>query len=664
MKSYRTDSPHFPLPANVIYTFWHDKELDINWFGFASDGICYNYYRKDIFHIYRYKDFDSNLLPIRSFCIHGDDKVIGTRDGLYYINEKRDIIRHFTSKEIGGRIVTNVKFFNNYFLISTYERGISLLDPVSLKIKHLGHNNLLKYGNFSRIEPYQGKEFFACGNTGIFVFDKDFNIRKHYHSRNSELPNDYICDIIFDLTGKGWIGTMNQLVIFDPITQMMQARDFPEGYFNQESTLTFSMCRNGDIIAISDNSVFRSKSDLSHYTTIDLHQRLKVEYIYFIKENREGKYWLGTDKGLFLFEKDFSSYVQFNENYNLPALKFNRNEIQETPDGIFWWGNTKGLVYLKPESQSLLKEKVPGKIVLTQMMFNKNEADERDFEEQLEKKRIHVKWNFGNELLSLYPILLNYAKPQGRYYEWSLDNKSYISCTDGEAVNPGKLSLGAHTIKIRLAGHEESATSYKIMVLPSIAFYLEILLFISTITGVWYTKRLRKKRKMLKLVLEQKHHLDTEIAIKRAIEAHVEEEEKKKNETQEAKMQAMYERSRINQNEYKQLHKKVKECMEIQKIYTNPNLRITDLAEMIESTPAKLSQMFNLYLKRNFFDYINQYRVEEFKRRATCGKYNQYSVTALSEMCGFKRSTFFATFKKYEQCTPNEYMQKNGHFKN
>lgn len=61
------------------------------------------------------------------------------------------------------------------------------------------------------------------------------------------------------------------------------------------------------MLAVSETSVFRSKSDLSEYTTLDLYQRLNIGNIFFITENRQGKYWMGTDKGLFLFEKDLKT---------------------------------------------------------------------------------------------------------------------------------------------------------------------------------------------------------------------------------------------------------------------------------------------------------------------------------------------------------------------
>ena len=46
----------------------------------------------------------------------------------------------------------------------------------------------------------------------------------------------------------------------------------------------------------------------------------------------------------------------------------------------------------------------------------------------------------------------------------------------GETISPDKLSLGSHTLKIRLAGHEETATTWRISVSPSLIFYIETLL--------------------------------------------------------------------------------------------------------------------------------------------------------------------------------------------
>lgn len=660
IRTFRTDSQDFPLPANGVYTFLYDAELDIYWFGFAQHGACYNYHQHPLFQVYRYKHFDTRGLPVRSFRIHGKDIALGTHEGLYFISEERDTIRHFTPKEIGGSIVTNIQYFAGHFVIATFERGLSILDPKTLEMKRLDQNEMLRIGNFTRLMPWRDEQLVACCNLGLFMLDTTFHVTKHFHDRNSELPTNYINDFLFDLTGKGWIGTSDKLALYDPLTQSIQSQGFPEHFFNNEPHLTFNQCRNGDILAVSEFAAYRSKSDLSGYTPLDLYERTKADNILFLKENRLGQYWVGTNKGLFLFEKNLKDFRQFNENDNLPSLKFNRNEIQETPDSTFWFACTKGLVFLPKANQALLNLPYNSRVILDEIHIDNLPARPATYQTQLEQKEIHLTWNFRSQSLSVVPLLLNYEKPQGRYYEWALDGGDYRSCTDGEAIRFESLPAGNHELKIRLAGHEETASVFTISVGPSVAYYLEAFLLFLLTFFAWYAVTIKNKRAKLKEAIRKKHLLDMEIAAQRAIRMQKEMEAERKKKEEEARLQTLYQKSKMNQSEHKAIYKKVKECMEQQKPYTNPELRLSDLAEMVGCTTNKLSQMFSLHLQQNFFDFINLYRVEEFKRRAASDKYSQYSTLAISESCGFKRSTFFATFKKFEHCTPSEFLQKKG----
>ena len=54
----------------------------------------------------------------------------------------------------------------------------------------------------------------------------------------------------------------------------------------------------------------------------------------------------------------------------------------------------------------------------------------------------------------------------------------------------------------------------------------------------------------------------------------------------------------------------------------------------------------------------NRYRIEEFKRRSKDEKFSRLTMLALAEQCGFKKTTFFAAFKKFEGCTPGEWAAK------
>ena len=57
---------------------------------------------------------------------------------------------------------------------------------------------------------------------------------------------------------------------------------------------------------------------------------------------------------------------------------------------------------------------------------------------------------------------------------------------------------------------------------------------------------------------------------------------------------------------------------------------------------------------------MNEYRVNEFKRVAAEVDVSKYTLTALSQMCGFSsRATFFRHFKAVTGITPAEYLKRD-----
>ncbi|MCD8235336.1 MAG: hypothetical protein LUD00_01500 [Prevotellaceae bacterium] len=474
---------------------------------------------------------------------------------------------------------------------------------------------------------------------GVLILDEDFNVIRHFNSRNSGLPDVYLSDILFDKTGKAWISSITHLSIYDPLMETIQSTEFPKNFFNEEPNLHFNLCSNGDVMAFSETSVYRSSPDLSHYEELDIYNRLNLGNIAFIAEI-DNKYWMGADKGLFLFDKNLKHYYQFNEAHNLPSLRFNQQEYQCTENGTLWFGNGRGLLFVTPKQQASLTHIPKQKIIIDRLSIDDRDVEAAALLTLTDNNKLSIEWNFISQKLSIYPLLLNYGKTRGRYYEWSVDDKEYRSCTDGIPFTISNLLPGSHKLKIRIAGHEATATTYTINVIPSLVFIAEVVIFVFLLFMIRKLIRMRKRQIKLRLTIRHKHKMEMEIAAARAVEQHKREEEKRRIEENEAKMQALYQKAKLPQNECKELYHKVKQYMDKEKAYKNPSIRITDIAVAVESTPAKLSQMLNQYVKQNFFDFINSYRMEEFKRMIKDEKYNQYTVTAISEMCGFKRSSF------------------------
>jgi YesN/AraC family two-component response regulator len=86
---------------------------------------------------------------------------------------------------------------------------------------------------------------------------------------------------------------------------------------------------------------------------------------------------------------------------------------------------------------------------------------------------------------------------------------------------------------------------------------------------------------------------------------------------------------------------------------------LAELAEALNVNRNNLSQVINTYEQKNFYDYINQKRVEEFKRVASLPENQKYTLLGLANDCGFNSKTSFnRNFKNATGLSPTEYLKK------
>ena len=108
----------------------------------------------------------------------------------------------------------------------------------------------------------------------------------------------------------------------------------------------------------------------------------------------------------------------------------------------------------------------------------------------------------------------------------------------------------------------------------------------------------------------------------------------------------------------------LKRLMEKEKVYRDPNLNMTTLSEKTGLSNSYLSQIINQKDGRNFFDFVNEYRINEVMERMDDPDYDHYTILAIAQDAGFKsKSTFNAFFKKSTGKTPSVYRKTDGSVK-
>lgn len=98
--------------------------------------------------------------------------------------------------------------------------------------------------------------------------------------------------------------------------------------------------------------------------------------------------------------------------------------------------------------------------------------------------------------------------------------------------------------------------------------------------------------------------------------------------------------------------------MEDEKPYLEFDLNLPGLAQQLGFRPHYLSQLINQETGKNFFDFINQYRVNEFKTRVRQPGNQVYTLISLAYDCGFNsKATFNRVFKNLTGHTPSAYLR-------
>lgn len=102
------------------------------------------------------------------------------------------------------------------------------------------------------------------------------------------------------------------------------------------------------------------------------------------------------------------------------------------------------------------------------------------------------------------------------------------------------------------------------------------------------------------------------------------------------------------------------DLLDNKEIYTNHDLRITDVAKMLNTNRSYASRLLNDMFNTNFADLINRYRINKAVELIKSSVDDELSVDDVATMSGFASvSSFYRSFKKETGLTPGDY-KKNG----
>ena len=128
------------------------------------------------------------------------------------------------------------------------------------------------------------------------------------------------------------------------------------------------------------------------------------------------------------------------------------------------------------------------------------------------------------------------------------------------------------------------------------------------------------------------------------------------NHAEKASKNNKYKYSRLQEKYKKELKKKILGYFEKEKPYLDSELTIGKLSERLNVSRHVVTEVLNTVFNKNFYQFVNEYRVDAVKQMLSGPKKNILSIEAIGYECGFNsKSTFFSVFKNLTGKTPMQY---------
>ncbi len=117
-----------------------------------------------------------------------------------------------------------------------------------------------------------------------------------------------------------------------------------------------------------------------------------------------------------------------------------------------------------------------------------------------------------------------------------------------------------------------------------------------------------------------------------------------------------YEKSGLKNKDARQYLDRLMIYMEENKPYLDVDLSIHDVSDEMEIPRHYLTQVINGMLGKNFYTFINEYRIEEVKKLLTDEAYSKFTLTSIAFEAGFNsKSSFNSIFKTSTGMTPSQF---------
>ncbi|HFA50396.1 MAG TPA: hypothetical protein ENJ95_15390 [Bacteroidetes bacterium] len=468
------------LSDGIVKAVLIDKNGNL-WVG-TRNGLNFlsaeNFRKKnfDFIHFFNEKNNPNSLSHSNIFGLYEDSRGIiwvSTYAGLNYLlpSEFENFINNTSSKKPANSWPLFHRFWTKDGLPNNWVFNVS-------EIK-MGLYWVATYGQLSKMA-------FDPDDPGGTVFQNFDQSDK----RDDALVNAFTKVVEKDRFGQFWIGTFNGLsmyvdkggreyfinhkYIFGDTTSL-SSNSLVDLHTDQKGRL-WAATRGGLNLAVQDSS-----GGLLRFQSFGTAQGFPNDVIQTIEEDGDGNLWLGTNRGLIVFDPEAALAGKpcvlktFTDQDGLGSLGMVfRASHKDVKTGMLFFGTAGGLNYFHP-SELIENQSVPP-IVFTKLSVLNKKIKPSDSKNSILKKAISFTENIvldhRQNIISIEFAALDFVKPKKNKYAYQLVgfDETWVENGNKNSVTYTNLPSGSYTLKVKGSNNDglwnDSPATLQIEVLP------------------------------------------------------------------------------------------------------------------------------------------------------------------------------------------------------
>lgn len=355
--------------------------------------------------------------------------------------------------------------------------------------------NFKSAGIYCLADDTQGNLYISVYSKGIYIYNVETGAVKILNmaqrGKHGFLCNDWVRAMMLDHQGMLWIGTSNGVSCMNTKTYSFTDYGWQTILKDKQAN---ALCEgeHGDIIIGSDEGLFlyeRSKGKVIPFPEARV---LDGKQICSIVKDHQGDLWISTTMGIWQYSVSNKKFIGHINGNGLKSKEYVLGAMMHNQDDLIAFGIDDGITVFYPQEIKNSQMKL-GKVHLTNFIVDGKSINcqKSDFEIDYDQNSFTLEFS-----------LLNYRNTDNICFQYRINKGKWSTTNEGvNAIPFNKLNPGEYTIEVRAFNNGNYSTPSTIINIKvknpwyasTWAYLFYCLLFFSLVAYIIYSYERRRK---------------------------------------------------------------------------------------------------------------------------------------------------------------------------